>query len=107
MGYVIKNYKRGADLELLIKSEEDDFTKATGLNEPTMTDEEAESKANTIRYEKLLDRYFARLDVYKENKENTNCIKIVHYVIRKEWFSVKRYTIFIFKFLNINTIRII
>ena len=69
VGYVIKEYRRGADLELLIKSEEDDFTKATGLSEPTITDEDAKSKAKTLRYGNLLDMYFARLDIYKENKE--------------------------------------
>ena len=43
VGYVNKEYKRGTDLELLIKSEKDDFAKATGLSEPTITDEDAKS----------------------------------------------------------------
>ena len=69
VGYVIKEFKRGADLELLIKSEEDDFTKTTGLSEPTIIDEDGKSKAKTLRYIKLLDMYLMRQDIYTENKE--------------------------------------
>ena len=43
--YVINEYKRGRDLELLIRTQEDDFKKATELSEPMITDKEAESKA--------------------------------------------------------------
>jgi len=42
MGYVTEEFKRGRDLELLIKTQVDDFEKATGLTEPTISDEDTE-----------------------------------------------------------------
>ncbi len=68
VGYVIKEFKRGRDLELLIRTQVDDFEKATGLKEPTISDEDAENRGKLTKYGKLLDIYLQREDMYKENK---------------------------------------
>ena len=57
VGYVTKEFKRGRDLDLLIKTQEDDFEKATGLKEPTISDKDAENRGKLTKYGKLLDIY--------------------------------------------------
>ena len=68
VAYVIREYKRGRDLELLIKTGVDDFSKASGLEEPDITDEDAESRAKLSKYSTMLDMYLQREDAYNENK---------------------------------------
>ena len=52
VAYVIKEFKRGRDLELLIKTGVDDFTKASGLEEPDISDEDALNRAKLTKYGK-------------------------------------------------------
>ena len=68
VAYVIKEFKRGQDLEMLIKTNVDDFSKATGLEEPDITDEDAKNQAKLTKYGKKLDMYLKREDAYNENK---------------------------------------
>ena len=68
VGYVTKEFKRGRDLELLIKTQEDDFEKATGLEEPTISDKDALNRGKLTKFSKLLDICLQREDMYKENK---------------------------------------
>jgi len=66
VAYVIKEFKRGRDLELLIKTGVDDFTEASGLEEPDISDED--NRAKLTKYGKMLDMYLQREDAYNENK---------------------------------------
>ena len=68
VAYVIKEFKRGQDLEMLIKTNVDDFSKATGLDEPDITNEDAKSQAKLTKNGKKLDMYLKREDAYNENK---------------------------------------
>ena len=60
--------KCGRDLELLIKTGVDDFTKASGLKEPDISDNDALNRAKLTKYGQMLDMYLQREDAYNENK---------------------------------------
>ena len=82
--YVIREYKRGRDLELLTRSQEDDFKKATGLSEPMITDKEAESKAKTIRYGKLLEIFYRGKTFIQKIKKS--CSQQCSISARRPWW---------------------
>ena len=84
VGYVIEEYKRGRNLELLIRTGVDDFTKASELDEPSISDKEAESRAKLTKYGKLLDLYLQREDTYKENKAKFFWLYLVN--SRQTWW---------------------
>jgi len=74
VGYVTKEFKRGRDLGLLIKTQVDAFEKATGLKEGTISDKDAFNRG------KFLDIYLQREDMYKENKAKLFAVVFGQYV---------------------------
>ena len=65
--YVMKEFKNGKDLVLVIEKQEDNFEKASRTKESEIKVADYKNPAKMLHYGKLIDIYFKREEIYKEN----------------------------------------
>lgn len=67
--YSIVNLDEGNDLTKLLEKGESDFKKASGAVEPEITAKEEEVKSKFYKFQKLMDLYIKREQVFEMNKK--------------------------------------
>ena len=65
--YVMKEFKNAKDLVLVIEKQEDNFEKASRTKESEIKVADYKNPAKMLHYGKLIDIYFKREEIYKEN----------------------------------------